>query len=109
MSASSFAVDGPVGSTMMMCFPEEVSMQEMAYLAFFEPGRNIGWAILDDGSLELKDADSGDVFATYEAVLEASADPVSFSEQKSGAIAFSGGTAVAALAMSVVVIFVSML
>lgn len=108
LTATSFVIDGPVGSTKMLCDPQNVNDQEYAYLLNFEDGRAVDWAVLDDGSLELKDADSGEVFAKYEAGLETQeaplSDPESLSEQESGAMAF--GTTFAALAMIATMVFV---
>ena len=80
LTRDSFKVAAPLTSTEMMCVkPENVMAQESAYLQNFENGR-LKWAVLEDGSLELKDADSGATIALYdkapETRLEAVSDPL---------------------------------
>lgn len=80
-----------------------IMSQEDTYLANFAKSRVIDWAILDNGTLELKDDGKGSMLATYEAGLEFSEEslPANETEQsaetlledKSSAMNF--GTAVA--------------
>lgn len=98
LTASSFKIGGPLISTLMLC--GDLDDQEFAYLANFENVRQVAWAVLDDGSLELKDADTSKVLAVYTAGLEGSEDTLSTSA------ATSIGTAIAAFALLAVAIFV---
>lgn len=100
LTASSFMIDGPVGSTKMLCDDTDLEDQEYAYLQNFEDGRKVEWAVVADGSLELRDANTDELFAVYTAGLEGSADPLS----NSGSMTLR--TAVAAFAMLAVTIFV---
>jgi len=93
LTSSSFEINGPVGSTKMLCEGTNLMEQEYAYLQNFDDGREIDWVVLDSGSLELRDAGSSEVFAVY-TDLEAAKDPLS----TSGATAF-GMTHIAALAL----------
>jgi len=107
LTVSSFRLDGPVGSTKMLCEDIELNDQEYTYLQNFNDERKIEWAVLSNGSLELRDADSSEVFAVYTAGLEgragfeAAMDPLS----DSGA-STTFGTYIAAFALLAVSIFI---
>merc|ERR1711862_239628 len=72
LTASSFTVTSVVGATRMLCGEQarlntavSVMSQEESYLANFAKDRVIDWAILDNGTLELKDDGTGALLATY--------------------------------------------
>mmetsp|Transcript_12438 Transcript_12438/g.18761 ORF Transcript_12438/g.18761 Transcript_12438/m.18761 type:complete len:415 (-) Transcript_12438:169-1413(-) len=71
LTSTSFAIVGDIGSTKMLCDePDNVMEQEEMYLKNFADGREIMWAILDDGSLELRDSGADVVIALYNAEAE---------------------------------------
>jgi heat shock protein HslJ len=108
LTATSFTVTSVVGATRMLCGEQarlntapSIMTQEEIYLANFAKDRVIDWAILDNGTLELKDDGTGALLATY---LESTEEPLpadetiqlaSFSKDESGAL--NVGTVVAAV------------
>lgn len=79
LTRNSFAISGPLVSTEMYCGqPGNIMDQERSYLQNFED-RHLQWAIIEDGSLELRDADSGAVVALYNTGSEVVFDPLSAS------------------------------
>merc|ERR1711862_25570 len=108
LTATTFAVTSVVGTTRMLCGEQarsntaaSIMTQEETYLANFAEDRVIDWAVLDDGTLELKDDGTGALLATYSESIEEPlpADEtiqlVSFSKDQSGAL--NVGTVVAAV------------
>merc|ERR1711862_1071684 len=106
LTATSFTVTSVVGATRMLCGEQarlntavSVMPQEESYLANFAKDRVIDWAILDNGTLELKDDGTGALLATY---FESTEEPLPADETiqqlatllKDGSGATNVGTAV---------------
>merc|ERR1719401_1037411 len=97
LTTESFTLAGELVSTEKACDrPTNVMEQERAYLKNFEGGRR-RWAILDDGSLELRDTESGAVVALYDKGADEGADATFTTFSASSGMALS--TASAAVAM----------
>jgi heat shock protein HslJ len=76
LTVSSFAIAGRVDLTKMYCGQQDALMdQERSYLKTFDGG-HMKWRTLDDGSLELRDSDSGAVVALYTTASDKEFDPL---------------------------------
>jgi len=121
LTTSSFAVTSVAGTSRMFCGEQarmntatSIMSQEDTYLANFAKGRVIDWAILDNGTLELKDDYTGSILATFEAGLEFTEESLPADETKQPAetlvedksSAMNVGTAVAAVGTAVAALLV---
>merc|ERR1740121_400086 len=98
LTTESFALSGPLLFTEKACDqPAGVMEQESAYLKNFEGGRR-RWAILADGVLELRDAESGAVVALFERDAEEGADAAFATLSVSGGATLSMTSAAVAAA-----------